>query len=202
MAANVIGHATLNVVPSTKGFGSALNGDLGPVGDSGGKTLGGKVGGAFKGVVGPLLAAAGAVGMGMFVSSAVKAAGGLEQSIGAINSVFKSGAGGMLEWSSGAATAVGLTRNEFNELGTLIGSQLKNAGVAMSDLGPKTNELIGLGADLSSMFGGTSREAVEALSSALKGERDPIEKYGVSLKQASSDSKAAELGNEKVNVAH
>ncbi|MFB7251725.1 hypothetical protein [Microbacterium sp. NPDC056234] len=51
------------------------------------------------------------------------------------------------------------------------------------------------------MFGGTSREAVEALSSALKGERDPIERYGVSLKQASIDAKAAELGFTKVGGA-
>ncbi|AWY06648.1 tape measure protein [Microbacterium phage Zeta1847] len=201
MAANVIGHATLNVVPSTKGFGKALNGDLGPVGDSGGKTLGGRVGSVFKGVVGPLMAAAGAVGMGMFVSSAIKSAGALEQSIGAINSVFKSGAGGMLAWSDQAALSVGLTRNEFNELGTLIGSQLKNAGTAMEELGPKTNELIGLGADLASMFGGTSKEAVEAISSALKGERDPIERYGVSLKQTAIDAKAAELGFQKVGGA-
>jgi len=43
-----------------------------------------------------------------------------------------------------------------------------------------------------------SPSAVGALSSALKGERDPIERYGVSLKQASIDAKAAELGFTKV----
>src|SRR5699024_11214970 len=36
------------------------------------------------------------------------------------------------------------------------------------------------------------------LSSALKGERDPIEKYGVTLKQSSIDAEAARLGYEKV----
>src|SRR5699024_9790316 len=95
----------------------------------------------------------------------------------------------------------GLTKNEFNELGTLMGAQLKNGGTAMDELAPKTNELIGLGADLSSMFGGDTKQAVEALSSALKGERDPIERYGVTLKQASIDAKAAELGFDKVNGA-
>lgn len=201
MAANVIGHATLNVVPSTKGFGSALQGDLNPLGNAGGKQLGGAVGGAFRSAIGPLMAAAGIVGMGAFVSSSIKAAGALEQSMGAIDSVFKSNSGVMHQWASGAAMSVGLTANEFNELGTLIGSQLKNAGTAMSDLAPKTNELIGLGADLASMFGGTSKEAVEAISSALKGERDPIERYGVSLKQTAIDAKAAELGFQKVGGA-
>ncbi|XSS46005.1 hypothetical protein ACQBAU_16340 [Propionibacteriaceae bacterium Y2011] len=91
-----------------------------------------------------------------------------------------------------------MTKNEFNELGAVIGAQLKNGGTAMDELGPKTNDLITLGADLSSMFGGTTREAVEALSSALKGERDPIERYGVSLNQAKIDAEAAALGFKKV----
>jgi len=69
----------------------------------------------------------------------------------------------------------------------------------MDQLAPKTNELIGLGADLSSMFGGTSREAIEALSSALKGERDPIERYGVSLTQAKIDAEALAMGAQKVD---
>jgi len=74
----------------------------------------------------------------------------------------------------------------------------KNGGTAIEDLGPKTKALIGTGADLASMFGGTTQEAVEALSSALKGERDPIERYGVSLNQAKIDAEAAALGFSKV----
>lgn len=198
MAGNVIGHATLNVVPSTKGFGSALNGDLGPIGDSGGKTLGGKVGGAFKSVIGPLMAAAGAVGVGMFVSSSIKAAGALEQSVGAMNTVFKGSEAAMGAWSKGASTAVGLAANDYNNLAVLLGSQLKNAGTPLDELAGKTNTLVTAGADMASMFGGTTKEAVEAISSALKGERDPIEKYGVSLKQTTIDAKAAELGFTKV----
>lgn len=58
----------------------------------------------------------------------------------------------------------------------------------------KTNELIGLGADLSSMFGGTTADAVDALSSALKGEMDPIEKYGISLNDATLQAQAASMG--------
>ncbi|MFF5793966.1 hypothetical protein ACFY5D_18130 [Paeniglutamicibacter sp. NPDC012692] len=130
--------------------------------------------------------------------AAVTAAGDLEQSMGAIDTVFKSGAPEMHKFAKEAATNVGLTANEYNELGTLIGTQLKNGGTAMKDLGGKTNDLIGLGADLSSMFGGTSADAVAALSSALKGERDPIEKYGVSLNQAKIDAEAAALGFTKV----
>jgi phage-related protein len=201
VAANA-GYATLTILPSAKGFASALQGEVGPgmtsAGSDGGKRSGGAFAGAFKSLVGPALALVSAAAIGGFVKDSIMAAGDLEQSVGAIESVFKGSAGQMLDWSKTASTSVGLTSNEFNELGTLIGSQLKNGGMAMDELGPKTHELIGLGADLSSMFGGTTKEAVEALSASLKGETDPIERYGVSLSAAKVEAKAAEMGFSKV----
>ncbi|MFJ4026022.1 hypothetical protein ACIPWF_00800 [Paenarthrobacter sp. NPDC089989] len=166
-----------------------------------GKKSGGAFSAGFKGAMGALAGVFAFDTVKDFFSGAVKGAGDLEQSAGAIQSVFKGNASEMLKWSTQAQNSVGLTQNEFNELGTLIGSQLKNGGTAMDELAPKTNQLIGLGADLSSMFGGTSREAIEALSSALKGERDPIERYGVSLNQAKIDAEAAALGFKKVDGA-
>jgi len=128
----------------------------------------------------------------------IKQAADLEQSIGAVDTVFKGAADQMHRYAAGAAETMGLTENQYNELATVLGTQLKNGGTAIDQLADKTNGLIGLGADLASMFGGTTPEAVSALSSALKGERDPIERYGVSLKQAQIDAKAAELGFVKV----
>lgn len=157
-----------------------------------------KAAGALGKVVGPIAGLFAAKELLDFGKAAVSAAGDLQQSKGAIDTVFKSGSKEMHKFAAGAATSVGLTANEYNELGTLIGTQLKNGGTAMSELGGKTNDLIGVGADLSSMFGGTSADAVAALSSALKGERDPIEKYGVSLNQAKIDAEAAALGFTKV----
>jgi len=173
-----------------KAFGSAE-----VSGASAGKSAGKGFGLGFGGI---LTAAAGALSVGSFVKGAIASAGDLQQSVGAIDTVFKGSAGQMHDWAKSAATDVGLTENEFNNLGTLIGSQLKNGGTAMDELGPKTKALITTGADLASMFGGTTQEAVDALSSALKGERDPIERYGVSLNQAKIDAEAAALGFTKV----
>lgn len=205
MAGDNVGYASLTVIPSAKGFKQALEGaTTGPLrsaGASGGAEMGSGIMSGVSGILGPAMAALGAVAIGSFVKGTVAAAADLEQSVGAINSVFKDSAAQMHAFADTAATTLGLTKNEYNELGTLIGAQLKNAGVAMDELAPKTNELMTLGADLSSMFGGTTAEAVQALSSALKGERDPIERYGVSLRQAAIDAKAAELGFQKVDGA-
>jgi len=197
-----VGFATLTIIPSAKGFSAALTGQtsgaMKKAGSDGGAAFSGSVLGSMKGLGVAVAGIAAAAGLGSFFKDAVGQAADLEQSVGAIETVFKGSSDQMLSWSKSAATAVGLTQNEYNELGTLIGTQLKNGGTSMDELAGKTNDLIGVGADLSSMFGGTTADAVDALSSALKGERDPIERYGVSLNQASIDAKAAELGFQKV----
>lgn len=200
-----VGFSTLSLVPDAHRFGVALptaaRASLGPAGKRGG----GLFFASTLRAIGPLAAISAGLWVvgkvGGFFKDAVSGASELEQSVGAIETVFKGSAGQMLDWSNNAATAVGLTANEYNTLGTLIGTQLKNGGTATDELAGKTNDLIGVGADLSSMFGGTTSDAVSALSSALKGERDPIEAYGVSLNQAAVDAKAAELGFSKVGGA-
>lgn len=203
-----IASAFVTVAPSMRGFRRQVTSEVESSGDAAsrsftrrfgsriaadGKRIGSTFGKAFA------IGATVAIGAGgAFLKGAITEAANLEQSVGAIESVFKRSSGQMLKWSKNAAKAVGLSKNEFNELGTLIGAQLKNGGTAMDQLAPKTNQLIKLGADLSSMFGGNTREAVEALSSALKGERDPIERYGVTLNQAKIDAEAAALGFTKV----
>jgi hypothetical protein len=182
--------AYITLIPTLKGANEELRRELNPAMAAG---IGAGIGSVLAQGIGRGVSAIGSI-----LPQAIAAGGDLEQSVGAINTVFKGGAGQMLAWSDSAATAVGLTKNEYNTLGTLIGSQLKNGGTAMGELAGKTNGLISTGADLASMFGGTTQEAVEALSSALKGERDPIERYGVSLSQAKIDAEAASLGFEKV----
>jgi hypothetical protein len=123
-----------------------------------------------------------------------QAASELEQSAGGIDAVFGNMAQSMHDNASKAADAVGLSENEFNQFATVIGAQMKNAGVPMDQLGGKTQELIGRASDLAATFGGTTSDAVEALSAAMKGEMDPIEKYGISLNASMLKQQAAAMG--------
>jgi len=194
----------VSIVPSAKGLTGKIAKEFSGIdteADKAGQSSGKRFTNSFKAGMAGIGGVFAAAGIGSFMSDAVQGAGNLEQSVGAIESVFKGSSGQMKDWSKDAAKNLGLTQDEFNTLGTLIGSQLKNGGTAMDKLAPKTNELVTMGADLSSMFGGSTKEAVEALSSALKGERDPIEKYGVSLNQSKIDAEAAALGYEKVGGA-
>lgn len=139
-------------------------------------------------------AAAVAGGLLLMAKQGFDAASALEQSDGAIQAVFGSHASGMQALASRASQNVGLAKSEYQDLATIIGSQLKTMGVSMNDLGPQTDKLISLGADLAAQFGGSTADAVSALSSLMRGERDPIERYGVSIKAADVEAKKAAMG--------
>lgn len=140
--------------------------------------------------------AAAAVGVAAVAigTKAVKAASDLQQNMGALESVFKGSYGQMSRWASSAAGDLGLAKSEYAQLATVLGSQMKNMGVSTDALAGQTHKLIGLGADLSAQFGGSTSEAVSALSSLLRGERDPIERYGVSINEAAVKSQMAAMG--------
>lgn len=118
----------------------------------------------------------------------------LQQAGGAVESVFGAQAAAVDNLARRASQSVGLATSEYSELASVLGSQLKNLGVATDELVPKTDSLITMGADLAATFGGTTAEAVEALSALFRGEADPIERYGVSIKQSDVNARLASQG--------
>lgn len=166
-------------------------------GDKSGK----RFGTALKGALAGLAAYVGVREVVGGIYGNVLKAGELEQSLGAVDAVFEDSAGQMRAWADSASTSVGISKNAYNELASKLGASLKNAGTPMDELGDKTNDLITLGADLSSMFGGTTAEAIDAVSAALRGEMDPIERYGISLNDAALTAKGLEMGIEKTGGA-
>lgn len=195
--------AYISLVPSTAGIAPAISKEVakaeGQVASSGKKAgagyaagLGGAIGGAAKKVFAPLAAAAAGIGIGRFFADAVKGASDLEQSVGAVDAVFKNQAASIKASASAAAMNLGLTRSEYNDLAATLGSLLKNKGI--KDFTGQTQSLINVGADLAAQFGGTTKEAVDALGSALRGETDPIERYGVSMNDAAIKAEAMRMG--------
>lgn len=161
-----------------------LRGGLG----AGMKKLGPMIG---AGLVGGLAAAGLTGGVDIF-KDMVGAASNLEQSVGGVTAVFKQSSADMLSAAKDAQTTVGLSSNAYSELGTKIGSMLKNKGI--KDFGGETKKLIGLGADLAAQYGGPTSDAVDALGALMRGERDPIERYGVSFNDAAVTAEAFALG--------
>lgn len=133
--------------------------------------------------------------------AARKQASDLQQANGAVEAVFKSQATAVQNLAKNAATNLGLTRAEYSQTAAVLGAQLRNMGVATQQLVPQTDELIRLGGDLAATYGGTTSEAVQALSSLLRGETDPIERYAVGIKQADIAARLAAKGEDKLTGA-
>ncbi|WP_311209377.1 MULTISPECIES: hypothetical protein [unclassified Aeromicrobium] len=124
-----------------------------------------------------------------------------QQSVGATEAVYGKYANSVIRSSKKAADAVGLSSNEYRELSNVMGAMLKNSGTPLKGLAKQSDQLVRLGGDLAATYGGTTKEAVEALSSLLRGEADPIERYGVSIKQSDVNARLAAKGQDKLTGA-
>jgi hypothetical protein len=165
------------------------DGSAGKFSDSMGK-IGGLVAGAF---------AVGAVAD--FATEAFNAASNLEQMAGSVDAIFGKAAADIDNLAAKAHNSVGLSTADYDQMAAIIGSQLKNAGTPMDQLASKTSDLIQKGADMSAVFGGSAADAVDALSSVMKGEFDPIEKYGVSINQTAINAELASKHQDKLTGA-
>lgn len=142
-------------------------------------------------------AAFGALAVGQAVQgikSVVSAASDAQQSLGATETIFGKFSKTVIDDSKAAALQFGLSANEYRTNANLIGSLFANQGVATDQLAGKTKEMISQASDLAATFGGTTSEAVQALGSAFKGEFDPLERYGISIKQSTINAELAKRG--------
>lgn len=157
----------------------------------------GKLGSSIKaGLAGSALAGTAAVVA--FGVESVKQAAAAQQSIGATESVFGKYADTVIKRSKEAASAVGLSANEYRELNNVTGATLAATGLPLRRVADLTDQLTSRAADLAATFGGTTKEAIEAVSSLLRGEADPIERYGVSIKQSDVNARLAAKGLDKL----
>lgn len=160
-------------------------------------TVGDSAGGMKSKVLNVGKAVAGGLAVGavaQFGKASVLAASDAQQSMGAMQSVFGDFAGQMEDFGSTSAESLGITQQEFNQLSATTGSLLKNAGLPMQQVTDSTLDLTGRAADLAAMFGTDVTQAVSAMGSALKGEFDPLESFGVSLKASDVNARALAEG--------
>lgn len=152
--------------------------------------------GAKKMALGLGIAAAGlaAAKIGQFISGSADAAKNLGESMNAVNKVFGDASGTVLEFGKVSAQAVGLSSRAFNELATNTGAMLTNMGIGQKEAAAETIRLTQRAADMASVFNTDVSQAMDAVNSALRGETEPIRKFGVSINAAAVEQKALALG--------
>lgn len=196
MADNAFYEAYVEVIPTAKGFERSLNKQFDGAGAS---AQGGFVGGFGKGfgakLVGIVGVAFAAINVGDFIADSITNGSDYSQAQGAVEQVYgKLGSDALVAFAEGGAAKVGQSMNDILGSASLLGVFGKAAGLADKDLVDFSETLITLGADLSSFANTTPAEAVEALSAGLRGESEPLRKYGVLLDDAALKARALEMG--------
>ena len=140
------------------------------------------------------LAAAAAVGAAYKIGKeSVMAASDLSQQFGALDAVFGNSSQQLKDFSK-TMVEFGLSAADSARFSALLGTQLQGLGLEEQDAIARTKELQILAADLAATFGGTTADAVSALSSTFKGEYNPIERYGVAIRKSDITARLAQKG--------
>lgn len=139
-------------------------------------------------------ALAGAAAAAVFSTNAVKSAIDLGESINAVEKTFGSAADQIFEFGQIAAEQAGLSKAAFNSAVVPIGSMLLNMGLAEDKAAASSIELGKRAADLASVFNADLSEALTAIQAGLRGEADPLERFGVGLNQTAVQAYALKNG--------
>ncbi len=137
----------------------------------------------------------GAIGAGAFsfFKGAITEARNYERELKALETIFGDSAPQMQEFAKNAAD-IGLSTSEAAKASTFLGSVLKQSGMPMGDVINNTQDLVGLASDLATVYGYDVQEALTGMTALFRGEYDPIEKFGVAMKQVEVNSLVAARG--------
>ena len=132
------------------------------------------------------------VGVG---AKAFSMAADFEDALGATGQIFKDNSDTVQDWANSLDTSYGIAKKEALEYSNLMGSMLINIGKLTEEQASKQSaKLIELAGDLTAMYGGTTQDAVRALTGALKGNNTMLDNYGMAVNEALIKQKALELG--------
>lgn len=152
-----------------------------------------KVGDSFIGIgkKASILSAA-LVGVG---GKAFSMAADFQDALGATEQIFKDNSDTVADWANNLDTSYGIAKKEALSYSNLMGSMLINIGnLTEKEASKQSAKLIELAGDLTAMYGGTTQEAVRALTGALKGNNTMLDNYGMAVNEALIKQKALELG--------
>ena len=128
-------------------------------------------------------------------AASFKMAADLQDAMGATDQIFAKASDSVKKWAEGLDSYYGIAESEALEYANMMGSMLKNiGGLTEEEASKQAATLIELAGDLTAMYGGTTADAVRALTGALKGNNTMLDNYGMAANDAMIKTKALEMG--------
>lgn len=112
-----------------------------------------------------------------------------------VNQIFgDKGAAALDKFAAGAAKSMGQSKQTALDGAATFGIIGKGAGLAGEDLVGFSTKMSTLASDMASFNTTSPEEAIDAIGAAMRGESEPIRKYGVLLDDATLRNEAMKLG--------
>jgi hypothetical protein len=156
------------------------------------EAFGTKVGDIAKTAAVAFLAIGAAAAAGAY--KAIGKASDLAESVSKIETIFGTGAQGISDFSKTAAKELGISEQSVYDAAGTFGVFGKAAGLGGKDLTDFSNNFTTLSADLASFNNTSPEDAMQAIGAALRGESEPLRRYGVMLDDASLKAEAMAQG--------
>jgi hypothetical protein len=142
-----------------------------------------------------VLPAAAAIGtFTSVIAPAIKAASDFQEATSKVNVVFGRASKSVKDFANTAARDLGQSKQAVLNAAGTFGTFGKAAGLAGDDLSTFTTDFVTLSTDLASFNNTSPEEAVMAIGAALRGESEPLRRYGVLLNDAVLKQEAMTLG--------
>jgi hypothetical protein len=183
MVIKAIDNATPTLRKIGKSFGTLKNA---------GAKLGSGMASVFSAVAKVGAVAVTALGAGVLYS--VKQASDLNETLSKTKVVLGEASDEVIAFSESAASALGMSKTEALNAASTFAIFGKSANLSGDTLAGFSTELTTLAADFGSFYNASNEDAITAIGSALRGESEPIRKFGVLLNDATLRSRAFSMG--------
>lgn len=202
--------AYVSLVVSGKGISqgvarelSGVEGQASQTGTKAGQKMGGnlskafapglkKVGDGMRSLRGPALVGLGAFALG--AKGAIDAASDLNEEISKGQQIFGKQASAIEAFADTAATSLGQSKQQALAAASTFGIIAQGAGLSGKAATDFSKQFTTLASDLASFNNSTPQEAIDAIGAAMRGEAEPIRRFGVMLDDATLKAQAMKLG--------
>jgi len=125
---------------------------------------------------------------------AAQAASDFNETVSKSGIIFGEASTEIKKFADTAAASLGLSKQAALDAAATMGTFGKSAGLAGTDLSNFSIEMVKLSGDLASFHNANPADVALALGAALRGEAEPIRKFGVLLNDAAVKAQAMKMG--------
>lgn len=128
------------------------------------------------------------------ISTAVTAASDLNEEVSKSQVIFGQASSDIRDFAQNAVESMGLSEVAAMTAAGTFGNLFKTMGMGQKEAANMSKEMTQLAADLGSFHNTKTEDAISAIGAALRGESEPIRRYGVLLDDATLKAEALEKG--------